>query len=291
MPLLKEGSKGDDVINLQTRLKALGFDPKGIDGKFGEDTRDAVVAFQVSEGLPPDGRADTDTLRALGLTVGEAGATNSPASLSSISEAPTSSTSSTVPATPEPFPPATIDIVSEMFPGTPVANIRANLPIVLKALADAGLADKEMVLMALATIRAETAGFLPISEGVSKFNTTPGRHPFNLYDDRASLGNQGRPDGARFKGRGFVQLTGRDNYRVHGARIGLGNGLITNPELANRPDIAAKLLASFLKRKEQEIRDALGAGDLRLARRLVNGGSHGVAEFTDAYNTGLDLIV
>src|SRR4030095_17074789 len=104
MPLLKEGSKGDDVINLQTRLKALGFDPKGIDGKFGEDTRDAVVAFQVSEGLPPDGRADTDTLRALGLTVGEAGATNYPASLLMISEAPTSSTSSTVPATPEPFP-------------------------------------------------------------------------------------------------------------------------------------------------------------------------------------------
>ena len=291
MPLLEKGAKGADVINLQTRLKALGFDPKDIDGKFGDDTREAVVAFQISEGLPPDGRVDINMLRALGISVGEADETKSPADTSNISEAATSSTYSTVTATtPEPFPPATLDIVSRMFPGTPVANIRANLPIVLGALADAGLANKEMVLMALATIRAESASFLPISEGISKFNTTPGRNPFNLYDDRASLGNQGRPDGERFKGRGFVQLTGRDNYRVHGARIGLGSALITNPELANRPDIAAKLLASFLKRKEPEIRDALRAGNLRLARRLVNGGSHGLAAFTDAFNTGLELI-
>ena len=177
-----------------------------------------------------------------------------------------------------------------MFPGTPVANIKANLPIVLQALADANLADKKMVLMALGTIRAETASFRPISEGISKFNTTPGSHPFNLYDNRATLGNKGRPDGTQFKGRGFVQLTGRDNYRVHGAAIGLGNQLVTNPELANRPDIAAKLLASFLKRKEQAIRDALHGNDLRLARKLVNGGSHGLSEFTAAFTIGSGLI-
>ena len=172
-----------------------------------------------------------------------------------------------------------------------MGNIQANLPIVLQALADAGLADKEMVLMALGTIRAESASFRAISEGISQFNTTPGRHAFNLYDDRSVLGNQGRPDGARFKGRGFVQLTGRDNYSVHGAAIGLGDQLITNPELANRTDIAAKLLASFLKNKEQALREALRVGDLKKARKLVNGGSHGLAEFSEAYNRGKSLIV
>ena len=85
-------------------------------------------------------------------------------------------------------------------------------------------------------------------------------------------------------------MTGRDNYRVHGAAIGLGNQLITNPDLANRTDIAAKLLASFLKNKEGAIRDALRAGDLKLARKLVNGGSHGLADFTDAFNIGKALI-
>ena len=290
MPVLKQGSKGTQVRALQTKLKALGFDPKGIDGNFGENTRDALVAFQISKGLPPDGRADTDTLRALGLPDGE----EVPASPPVTTGMPTTATLTTPASAPasdhSPFPAATVSIVSKMFPGTPVANIQANLQIVLQALADAGLADKEMVLMALGTIRAETASFRAISEGISKFNTTPGRHPFNRYDDRASLGNQGRPDGARFKGRGFVQLTGRDNYRVHGAAIGLADQLITNPDLANRTDIAARLLASFLKKKEQAIRNALRAGDLKLARKLVNGGSHGLAEFTDAYNIGKRLI-
>lgn len=292
MPLLKQGSTGPEVKTLQARLRALGFDPKGVDGKFGEDTRDALVAFQLSKGLPPDGRADPDTLRALGLTAGEA--ISAPATTDTTSVATPTSPTIGEPAAPppnsSPFAAASVSVVRKMFPDTPVANIQVNLPIVLQALADAGLADKEMVLMALGTIRAETASFRPISEGISKFNTTPGRHPFNLYDDRAALGNRGRPDGASYKGRGFVQLTGRDNYRVHGNAIGLGNQLITNPELANRPDIAARLLASFLKNKEQAIRAALRAGDLKLARKLVNGGSHGLSEFTAAYNIGKSLM-
>jgi peptidoglycan L-alanyl-D-glutamate endopeptidase CwlK len=147
-----------------------------------------------------------------------------------------------------------------------------------------------MVLVALATICAETGSFLPISEGQSHFNTSPGGHPFDLYDSRADLGNQGAPDGERFKGRGFIQLTGRANYALHGAAIGLGSQLIENPDLANIPGIAARLLASFLKTHEQRIRAALAIGDLHAARRLVNGGSHGLDAFTAAYNAGLALV-
>ncbi|HMG71927.1 MAG TPA: hypothetical protein VK582_00385 [Pyrinomonadaceae bacterium] len=46
---------------------------------------------------------------------------------------------------------------------------------------------------------------------------------------------------------------GRANYAQHGAAIGLGNQLIDNPGLANQPDIAAKLLASFLKSRSNEL--------------------------------------
>ena len=105
-----------------------------------------------------------------------------------------------------------------------------------------------------------------------------------------NLGNQGPPDGENFKGRGYIQLTGRSNYRVHGAAIGLGNQLIDNPKLANEPGIAAKLLASFIKSEEQAIRNALNAGDLKTARKLVNGGSHGLEEFKEAFNTGENLL-
>ncbi len=144
--------------------------------------------------------------------------------------------------------------------------------------------------MALATIRAETESFLPISEFQSRFNTSPGGHPFDLYDNRKDLGNQGPPDGASYKGRGFIQLTGRTNYQVHGTAIGLGNQLVQNPDLANDPEIAARLLASFLKNKEGLIKQALLADDLATARRLVNGGSHGLDAFTNAYRIGERLI-
>lgn len=187
------------------------------------------------------------------------------------------------------LPELSLDIAARIVPGAR-EHLEANLPFVMTALEAAQLADKPMILMALATIRAEVGSFLPICEGESRFNTSPGGHLFDLYDSRADLGNHGPPDGARFKGRGFIQLTGRANYAFHGAAIRLGDQLIENPDLANEPDIAARLLASFLKTHEARIRAALAQGDLPEARRLVNGGSHGIEAFTAAYNTGLSLL-
>ena len=151
-------------------------------------------------------------------------------------------TSSPIPTVPTPTLP-TPHLVARIFPATPLANIEANLPAVLAALAAANLADESMLLMALATIRAETEVFLPLSEGQSRFNTSPGGHPFDLYDHRKDLGNQGPPDGASFRGRGFVQLTGRANY-THYARL-TGHDLVANPSLACEPAIAAELLDRF----------------------------------------------
>jgi putative chitinase len=188
------------------------------------------------------------------------------------------------------IPDITVEIATRMLPSAPRANVERNLPLVLNALVASDLADKAMILMSLATIRAETGSFLPISEGQSHFNTSPGGHPFDLYDSRADLGNQGPPDGELFKGRGFIQLTGRANYALHGNAIGMGHQLVTNPDLANHPDIAARLLASFLKTNEQKIRAALAVDDLRKARRLVNGGSNGLDAFEAAYRTGLPLV-
>ena len=182
--------------------------------------------------------------------------------------------------------------VFPMFPGAPHSNIIANLPFVCDGLRACDLDDRPMLLMALGTIRAETAGFRPISEGVSKYNTSPGGHPFDLYDPptsiAASLGNTHKGDGATFKGRGFVQLTGRGNYSRIGAQI--GKDLIGNPELCNDPATAGRILAQFLKNAESAIRSALKNNDLARARKLVNGGSHGLDAFEDAYATGLSSL-
>jgi hypothetical protein len=180
----------------------------------------------------------------------------------------------------------TADAVKKMFPATPLKNVKANLPFVLEGLRAVGLTDREMLLVALGTIRAETEGFVPIDEFRSRFNTRI--TPFDLYDAGTPigkrLGNTVPGDGPRFKGRGYVQLTGRFNYNAIGRSIGVD--LVGNPQLANDPTTAGRILAQFLFDHRKCVRDALAAGSLKKARRCVNGGSHGLDRFTDAFRKG-----
>ncbi len=62
---VRSGSSGNDVKELQRALEAKGFDPQGTDGKFGPNTRKAVVAFQRANGLEPDGVVGKNTHKAL----------------------------------------------------------------------------------------------------------------------------------------------------------------------------------------------------------------------------------
>ena len=83
-----------------------------------------------------------------------------------------------------------------------------------------------------------------------------------------------------------MQLTGRTNYTTYSVRLGLGTGLVDNPGKASDTVIAANLLALFLKDKERRIRETLLESDLAAARKLVNGGSHGLNDFVDAFRAG-----
>ncbi len=171
-------------------------------------------------------------------------------------------------------------------------NIRMYLPDIMLALTRRGLNNTDMLMMALGTIRAETASFRPIDEGISKYNTTPvgtpGRFAFDKYEPGTGpgtrVGNDESGDGALFKGRGFVQLTGRDNYTRIGGQIGVD--LVANPDQANDPVVAAATLAQFLKNVERQVIKFLAENNLRAARRSVNGGSHGLKEFEDAFAAG-----
>ncbi|KQZ92788.1 hypothetical protein ASD64_19265 [Mesorhizobium sp. Root157] len=94
------------------------------------------------------------------------------------------------------------------------------------------------------------------------------------YEGRATLGNMQPGDGKRFKGRGFVQITGRRNYTDWANRLGVD--LVGNPALAARLDhavtilIDGMMLGTFTGRKLPDYvtgakRDYVGA------RRVVNG--------------------
>lgn len=265
--ILKRGSKGYEVEVLQDFLHKEGLydydypDIEKFDGKFGKMVEGAVKEYQEWQGLKPTGEVDTEDFPAFN------GKNNKAPGM-------------------EQYTPAQ---VYKMFPnGQRVKrNIERYLPYVLKSLQKLKLNDKDMVLMALATIRAETAAFEPISEYKSKWNTPPGGEPYSLYDYRTDIGNNAEGDGALYKGRGFIQLTGKSNYKTYGKKIGVD--LVEYPEEANAPEYAADILAWFLKDKETKIRTAIENGDMARARKLVNGGSHGLNEFIEAFELGEGL--
>ena len=262
--VLRRGAHGAEVELLQKALRDAGFSVGEIDGRFGAATEAALLAFQRSHALLADGVAGPVTWKAL-TRDGD----GSPVDQSARSD---------------------VDFVAELFPFTPLRPIERNLPAVLAALRDARLVDKPMLLMALATIRAESEGFVPGEEAPSRFNTSPYGEQFDLYDNRRDLGNEGRPDGQRFRGRGFVQLTGRANYRRYGAAVGLGDRLVREPFRAMEPAMAGRILAAFLADRQRPIKEALLEGDLARARRLVNGGRHGLDRFIAAYRIGDRLL-
>jgi len=263
---LRLGARGEAVVRLQRRLAERGFPSGAVDGFYGQGTEAAVIAFQFSEELLPDGVAGPRTLTALGL----------------MDDARLPSATGSFDA----------QVVSAMCPGAPLGNIGRYLPAIIEAMTEAQLVDRTMLLMAVATICAETGRFAPLDEFRSRYNTSPNaRAPyFDLYDHRRDLGNRGPHDGASYKGRGFVQLTGRANYQRYSRALGLGDTLLTEPERANEPLIAARVLARFLKDRELAIKQALLERDFARARRMVNGGRHGLAEFTASYLAGERLL-
>lgn len=66
--LSKYGSTGEEVIEIQQRLSELGYYSGTIDGRFGANTKKAVIAFQMDNHLSADGIVGDKTLEALGIT-------------------------------------------------------------------------------------------------------------------------------------------------------------------------------------------------------------------------------
>lgn len=67
--VLEVGSRGNDVIKVQKRLIQFDYLSGEADGRYGEDTRNAVRRFQKNNGLNADGRVGSETAAALGVTL------------------------------------------------------------------------------------------------------------------------------------------------------------------------------------------------------------------------------
>jgi len=81
--VLEVGSRGNDVTKVQKRLIQFDYLSGEADGRYGEDTRNAVRRFQKNNGLPVDGKVGSETAAALGVTLSGAGGGSKAAASSS----------------------------------------------------------------------------------------------------------------------------------------------------------------------------------------------------------------
>jgi predicted chitinase len=106
------------------------------------------------------------------------------------------------------------------------------------------------------------------------------------YEGRRDLGNTQPGDGRRFKGRGFIQLTGRANYEAAGKALGLD--LVNNPGLAAKDENAARVAAWYWN--SRGLNQKAEAGDFNGITKSINGGYNGKADRDRLYGNAMNVL-
>lgn len=159
---------------------------------------------------------------------------------------------------------ANVDKLVQALPSGYQKAARENFPIILAECQKQGVTDKAQIAYILATTVHESGAGAHMEEFASG----------SAYEGRRDLGNTQSGDGVRYKGRGYVQITGRNNYTNWSKKLGID--LVGNPELAEKPETAARILVEGMKEGSftgKKLSDYIGGGkqDFEGARRIVNG--------------------
>jgi len=286
MPVLKLGSSGPDVKDLQQKLKDLGFDPNGVDGNFGPGTDKAVRAFQQANGLGVDGKVGPGTLAALQSAAGiTAGAASGGAAVGSAIV--TGAAPATAPAT---TPNLNLAGLAGKIPDAVLAQIPA-------AAAEFNITSNLRLAHFLAQCALESMGFTATVENlnysaqrllqvfpkyfknvdVNAYARNPQKIGSRVYANRMGNGDEASGDGFKFRGRGYIQLTGKNNYNSFSQFV--GEDCVASPDLVATKYPLASAAFFFNSNNIWPICDQ-GSSDATVTSvtKRVNGGTHGLAE-------------
>lgn len=115
----------------------------------------------------------------------------------------------------------------------------------------------------------------PTLEVAKKYERNPEKLANFVYGGR--LGNVNPGDGYKFRGRGYIQLTGRDTYRDVGKIAGLD--LENEPDLAAKPENAVKIACAYWSWKK--LNSSCDVGDFTALTKKINGGTNGLSDRMD----------
>jgi predicted chitinase len=135
-----------------------------------------------------------------------------------------------------------------------------------------GVTDPIKLASWMAQCKIESANFRALREYASGAE----------YEGRKDLGNTQPGDGVKFKGRGFIQCTGRDNYKSMSSYFGLD--FISTPELVEELEWAAKSVLWFFNVYKKGRTAGVNWDDCTAVTKIVNGGTNALAQRKTAYD-------
>jgi putative chitinase len=271
--LLKVGSKGEDVKKLQTKLGLTA------DGSFGPKTEAAVNAWLTKNGLTADGTI-TSANKSWELMFGAA----------VIKE----------------------DVVIQPSGGLNIQKLKGHIPdVVIAQIPETAKKFNITTNLRLAHFLSqcghESGGFKAVSENLNysadglkrtfgkyfpgnlaeSYAKQPEKIASRVYANRMSNGDEASKEGFKFRGRGYIQLTGKANYTSFTKFI--GEDCVANPDLVATKYPLASAGFFFDSNKLWSICDK-GADDATVTAvtKRVNGGTIGLADrikhFKEYYN-------
>ena len=263
--LLKLGSEGEDVKKLQAKL--------GVEviGKFGPKTEAAVKAWQSAHGLTADGIVGDGTWAKMFAST-PAVAPVAAAPIANSGNLKLSNLKGHIP-----------DAVIAMIPDT-AAKFAINTPLRLAHFLEqcghesGGFrATQENLNYSAKGLMGIFKKYFPNASLAAQYERKPAKIAARVYGGRMGNGNEASGEGYKFRGRGYIQLTGKENYTAFGKSI--GEDILSNPDVVSSKYALLSAAWFFSKNGLHKMADS-GASDAVVTQitKRVNGGTIGLPD-------------
>ena len=267
--LLKKGDNNEDVKKLQVKL---GVEPMG---NFGPKTEEAVKAWQLKNGLSPDGIVGPATwAKIMGEPIAAQAAPSQPSTPipAQIAGLKLDKLKGHIP-----------DAVIAMIPDT-AAKFAINTPLRLAHfLAQCGhesggfKATQENLNYSAKGLNGIFKKYFPTEAAAAAYARQPQKIASKVYANRMGNGTEASGEGYKFRGRGYIQLTGKENYTAFGKSI--GEDMTANPDKVASTYALLSAAWFFSKNGLHKMADE-GASDTVVTKitKRVNGGTIGLPD-------------
>jgi putative chitinase len=276
--LLKIGSKGDDVKKLQTKLGLTS------DGSFGPNTEKKVKEWQQANGLTADGIVGDGTWsKMFGTTTQETQVIKEDVVITPVEGLNIDKLKGTIPD----------NVILQIAETAKKFNITSNLRLahfLSQCAHESGnfKSINENLNYSADGLRKIFGKYFPgnLAESYAK---QPEKIASRVYGSRMGNGDESTKEGYKFRGRGYIQLTGKSNYTKFTQFI--GEDCVSNPDLVSTKYPLASAAFFFDSNKLWTICDK-GSDDITVTAvtKRVNGGTHGLDDRLEKFKKYYSLI-